>query len=103
VAWDISDGSRRAIDRSGQAPLARAVAASTAVAGILPAITLAGHRYMDGGTGSQTNADLAAGHDQVLVLAPARLLPAAHAGREDGRATAPVFGEPGADRSIPSG
>jgi NTE family protein len=110
------------------------MAASTAVAGIVPAITVAGHRYMDGGTGSQTNADLAAGHQQVLVVAPvdrgaldgelgqlrasgstvvvirpstcaagilgdelarldpARIPAAAHAGREDGRAAAPIFG-----------
>lgn len=70
IAVDIADGARRAIDRSGEAPLARAVAASTAVVGILPAITVSGHRYMDGGSGSQTNADLAVGYDQVLVVAP---------------------------------
>jgi NTE family protein len=136
VVIDIADGSRRTIGRSDEVALARAVAASTAVAGILPAITVSGQRYMDGGTGSQTNADLAVGYDQVLVVAPAdrgaldgelrqlrasgcdvavirptahaavlgdelaRLDPArirasAQAGREDGRAAAPVFGATG--------
>jgi len=71
VAVDIADGSRRAIDRSDGVSLAQAVAASSAVAGILPPITVAGHRYMDGGSGSQTNADLAAEHGQILVVAPA--------------------------------
>jgi NTE family protein len=71
VAVDIADASRRAIGRSDKVPLARALAASTAIAGILPPITVSGHRYMDGGTGSQTNADLAVRYDQVLVVAPA--------------------------------
>ncbi|HEY6294529.1 MAG TPA: patatin-like phospholipase family protein [Streptosporangiaceae bacterium] len=71
TAVGIADGSRRTIGRSDEVPLARAVAASAAVAGILPAITVSGQRYMDGGTASQTNADLAAGYDQVLVVAPA--------------------------------
>jgi NTE family protein len=70
MAVDIAGGSRRAIDRSDEVALARAVAASTAVPGILPAITVSGQRYMDGGAGSQTNADLAVGYDQVLVVAP---------------------------------
>jgi NTE family protein len=70
TAVDIAAGSRRAIARSDEVALARAVAASTAVAGILPAITVSGKRYMDGGTGSQTNADMAAGYDRVLVVAP---------------------------------
>jgi len=70
IASNIADGSRRAIGQSDGVPLARALAASTAVAGILPPITVSGHRYMDGGTGSQTNADLAVRYDQVLVVAP---------------------------------
>jgi len=46
----------------------RAVASSCAVPGIFPPITIAGRRYIDGGMRSVTNADLAAGHDRVLIL-----------------------------------
>lgn len=71
TAIDIADGSRFAIDRTTGVPLPSALAASSAIGGLLPAITIDGHRYIDGGTGSQTNADLATGIDEVLVLAPA--------------------------------
>jgi NTE family protein len=71
VAVDIEDGHRQTFDRTSGIPLARAIAATTAVAGLIPAITFEGRRYMDGGSASQTNADLAAGHDQVVVVAPA--------------------------------
>lgn len=71
VAVDIEDGRRQTFDRTSGIPLARAIAASSAVAGVIPAVTFEGRRYMDGGSASQTNADLAAGHDQVVVLAPA--------------------------------
>ena len=37
---------------------------------LFPPISLNGGRYMDGGVRSRTNADLAAGCDPVLVLAP---------------------------------
>jgi len=70
TAVDIADGSRRAVDRAAGVPLARAVAASTAVGGILPPISIGERRCMDGGTGSATNADLATGFGQVLVVAP---------------------------------
>ncbi|HZT66691.1 MAG TPA: patatin-like phospholipase family protein [Acidimicrobiales bacterium] len=48
--------------------LDRAVASSCAVPGIFPPITINGRRYIDGGMRSLTNADLAAGHDRVLVV-----------------------------------
>ena len=47
------------------------MAASTAVGGILPPISIGERRHIDGGTRSQTNVDLATGFEQVLVLAPA--------------------------------
>ncbi|MEV0233759.1 patatin-like phospholipase family protein [Nonomuraea sp. NPDC050786] len=50
--------------------LVDAVAASCAVPGVWPCVTIDGVRYMDGGVRSSTNADLAAGFDRVLVLAP---------------------------------
>ncbi len=48
--------------------VARAVASSCSVPGIFPPITINGRRYMDGGMRSATNADLAAGHDRVIVV-----------------------------------
>jgi len=70
TAIDVLSGERMAIEGSSGASLARAVAASTALAGLLPPIAIAGRPCIDGGSGSPTNADLAAGHSQVLVVAP---------------------------------
>jgi NTE family protein len=47
----------------------RAVASSCSVPGVYPPVTLNGRRYIDGGMRSSTNADMAAGHDLVLVIA----------------------------------
>jgi NTE family protein len=48
-----------------------AVAASCAVPGVWPPVSINGHRYMDGGgVRSLTNADLAAGCDRILVITP---------------------------------
>lgn len=55
--------------RSG-VELARAVAASCAMPGVLPAVTIDGRPFLDGGLRSPANADLAAGCRRVLVLAP---------------------------------
>lgn len=54
--------------------LVDAVAASCAVPGIWPPVTISGTRYIDGGVRSTTNADLAAGYSVVLVLAPLALV-----------------------------
>jgi NTE family protein len=51
-------------------PLVRAVAASCAVPCVYPPIAVNGRRYIDGGIRSGTNADLAAGADTVVVIAP---------------------------------
>lgn len=55
--------------RSGVS-LVDAVAASCAVPGVWPPVTIRGTRWVDGGVRSIENADLAEGHDRVLVLAP---------------------------------
>lgn len=47
----------------------RAVASSCSVPGIYPPVTLNGRRYMDGGMRSATNADMAVGHELVVVIA----------------------------------
>jgi NTE family protein len=49
--------------------LARAVASSCSVPGVFPPISINGRRYIDGGMRSPTNADLAAGHPLVVVIA----------------------------------
>ena len=55
---------------SGQPGVAleRAVASSCSVPGLFPPITINGRRYIDGGMRSGTNADLAKGHDRVLII-----------------------------------
>ncbi len=50
--------------------LVDAVAASCSVPGVWPPTTIGGRRWIDGGVRSTTNADLAAGHERVVVLAP---------------------------------
>ncbi len=67
---DAHDGEFRVLDRHCGIPLVEAVAASCAVPGVFPAVTAGGTRYMDGGVRSPANADLAAGSERVVVLAP---------------------------------
>jgi NTE family protein len=57
-------------DRDSGVPLVSAVAASCAVPVVWPPVTIDGRRYMDGGVRSGTSADLAAGSEVVVVLAP---------------------------------
>jgi NTE family protein len=47
-----------------------AVAASCAVPGIWPPVSIGGCRYVDGGIRSSDNADLAAGYARIVVLSP---------------------------------
>jgi len=58
AVWDIGAG----------VELDRAVASSCAVPGLFAPITIHGRRYIDGGFRSGTNADLARGHDRVLII-----------------------------------
>ena len=48
----------------------QAVAASCALPGVFPPVTVGGHRYVDGGLRSGISADLALGHDPVVVVVP---------------------------------
>ena len=61
-----------AIDRDSGVDVARACAASCAVPGLFPPVTVDGVRYMDGGVRSGTSADLAQRiePDAVLIVAP---------------------------------
>jgi len=70
VAVEASTGERRVFDRSTGVDLVDAVAASCAVPGIWPPVTIGGARYVDGGIWSLTNTDLATGCGRVVVLAP---------------------------------
>ena len=70
TAVDVATGEFRVFDRDAGVPLVLAVAASCAVPGVWPPVTIEGRRYMDGGIRSGSNADLAAGYDRVVVLAP---------------------------------
>lgn len=70
VAVDTKTGEEYIMDRGSGVDLVDAVAASCAVPGIWPPVTIAGHRYMDGGVRSATNADLARGYERILILNP---------------------------------
>jgi len=69
TAVDATDGSFVVWNQEAGIGLARAVASSCSVPGIFPPITIRGRRYIDGGMRSATNADVAKGHDAVLVIA----------------------------------
>jgi NTE family protein len=66
---DAADGSFVAWNKDAGLGLARAVASSCAVPGIYPPVSFRGHRYIDGGMRSATNADLAKGYGVVIVVA----------------------------------
>ncbi|CAA9259716.1 MAG: Patatin [uncultured Acidimicrobiales bacterium] len=71
VVWDVKS----------RVPLERAVASSCAVPGIFAPITIDGRRYIDGGMRSATNADLAKGHELVVLvslMSPARMAAASN-------------------------
>jgi NTE family protein len=70
VAADVETGEARVFTRSDGVSIVDAVAASCAVPGVWPPVTIGGHRYMDGGVRSSTNADLAAECRVVVILAP---------------------------------
>ncbi|MFI7615773.1 patatin-like phospholipase family protein [Nonomuraea terrae] len=70
VAANALTGEPRLFTAESGVELVDAVAASCAVPGVWPCVTIDGVPYMDGGVRTMTNADLAAGFDRVLVLAP---------------------------------
>ncbi|MGH9007075.1 MAG: patatin-like phospholipase family protein [Acidimicrobiales bacterium] len=68
TAVDAGSGEFKVWNGSEKVELDRAVASSCCVPGLFAPITINGRRYMDGGMRSGANADLAAGHDVVLVV-----------------------------------
>ena len=70
VAIEATTGELTVFDADGPARLVEAVSASGAVPGVWPLVTIDGTDYVDGGMVSSANARLAAGFDQVVVIAP---------------------------------
>src|SRR6185437_7247933 len=68
TAVDALSGEFTVWDARAGAELDRAVASSCAVPGLFAPVTINGRRYIDGGMRSGTNADLARGHDRVLII-----------------------------------
>jgi NTE family protein len=68
TAVDAESGDFMIWNEASGVDLVAAVASSCAVPGVFPPITVGGRRYMDGGMRSGTNADLAKGHERVLIL-----------------------------------
>ncbi|GAA2648382.1 MULTISPECIES: patatin-like phospholipase family protein [Streptomyces] len=73
TAVDALSGELKAFDRQSGDGLLDAVSASCAVPGVWPPVTVGGRRFIDGGIRSATNADLAADHARVVIIAPMSL------------------------------
>lgn len=71
TAIDVDTGELVVLDRDSGVALVDAVAASCAVPGVWPAVTVGDRRFMDGGVGSAVNVTAAADCDAVVVLVPA--------------------------------
>jgi NTE family protein len=69
-AIDIATGELVTFDRDSGVGLVDAVAASCAVPGVWPPVTIGDRRYMDGGVGSSVNMALASDCDVAVVLVP---------------------------------
>jgi len=69
-AIDTATGELVMFDRTSGVDLVDAVAASCAVPGVWPPVTIGERRYMDGGIGSSVNMTLANDCDVAVVLVP---------------------------------
>ena len=67
---DTATGDLVVFDRDSGVGLVDAVAASCAVPGAWPPVTIAGRRYMDGGVASSVNLGVAGDCDAVVILVP---------------------------------
>ena len=70
TAVDARTGEFVVFDSAGDASLVDAVGASCAVPGVWPPVTIGDRRFVDGGVRSIANADLAAGYERVVIVAP---------------------------------
>jgi NTE family protein len=80
-AIDTATGELVTFDNNSGVGLVDAVAASCAVPGVWPPVTIGDRRYMDGGVGSSVNMALASDCDVAVVLVPS------------GRSTPSPFGD----------
>jgi NTE family protein len=71
TAIDVVTGELVVFDRASGVGLVDAVAASCAVPGAWPVVTIADRRYMDGGVGSPINLGVAGDCDVAVILVPA--------------------------------
>ena len=89
TAIDTVTGELVVFDRDSGVGLVDAVAASCAVPGAWPPVTIAGRRYMDGGVGSSVNLGVARDCDAAVILVPSGATRAvavrSRAGRRDRR------------------
>ena len=69
TAVDAESGAFQLWTKASGVGVVRAVASSCSVPGVYPPVTLKGRRYIDGGMRSSTNADMATGHELVVVIA----------------------------------
>jgi NTE family protein len=69
-AVDAATGEFVVLDADSGVSLADAISASICVPGIFAPVHVGGRRLVDGGLYSGTCAELAAGHDSVLIIAP---------------------------------
>ncbi len=70
IAVDAQTGEAVQFGNESGASLVDAVAASSALPGIWPPVTIGARRYIDGGVRSSDNADLAAGSERIVVISP---------------------------------
>ena len=70
TAVDAQSGEFRTWSLGDGIEIRRAVASSCAVPGMFPCVQFKGRRYTGGGVRSGTSADLATGHENVLIIAP---------------------------------
>jgi len=70
TAVDARTGKLAVFTSAGSADLVDAVGASCAVPGVWPPVTIGERRFMDGGMRTTANADLAAGYERVVIVAP---------------------------------
>jgi NTE family protein len=72
TAIDVESGELVLLDKNSGVSLVDAVAASCAVPGVWPPVTIGTRRFMDGGVGSTANVAAATDIDAVILLAPMR-------------------------------
>jgi NTE family protein len=70
TAVDTGSGELTLFDAGGGVGLVDAVAASCAVPGVWPPVTIGDRRYMDGGVRSIACTDVVGDHDVIIVVAP---------------------------------